>query len=192
MAVKTKKQIVIEEAARLFRDKGYAAASMRELAGRVGLEQASSLYNHIKSKEEALQQICFDNAHKFIAGITTIEQEYEDPLTQIRALIALHVNVAINDITSVTVFNDEWRHLTEPQLGEFLTLRKNYEDRFVDIIKKGMEQGVLKDMDPVVVLHTLLSAVKWLHYWYRSDKKVDPTALEQQIANILLNGIQGH
>ena len=55
-------------------EKGYLAASMRELAERVGLEQASSLYNHLKSKEEVLRKICFDNAHKFINGISEIEK----------------------------------------------------------------------------------------------------------------------
>ena len=54
--VKTKKQLILEAAARLFRDKGYAATSMRDLARAVDLK-ASSLYNHIGSKEEILQNI---------------------------------------------------------------------------------------------------------------------------------------
>ena len=61
---KTKKELVFEAAGKLFMEKGYLAASMRELAERVGLEQASSLYNHLKSKEEVLRKICFDNACK--------------------------------------------------------------------------------------------------------------------------------
>ena len=42
----------------MFKDKGFAASSMRDLAETVGIE-AASLYNHIKSKSEILQEIIF-------------------------------------------------------------------------------------------------------------------------------------
>ena len=85
--MKSKKEEVFEEAALLFQEKGYAAASMRELAKRVGLKQASSLYNHYKNKEEILQQICFENAHKFINGIKAIEVDGNSATEKIKALI---------------------------------------------------------------------------------------------------------
>ena len=70
---KTKKEIIQEAAAHLFRDKGYSATSMRDLAEAVNLK-ASSLYNHISSKEEILRNICFDNAHRFISGMEEVEK----------------------------------------------------------------------------------------------------------------------
>ncbi len=189
MTTKTKKQLVIEAAAKLFSDKGYSAASMRELAGRVGLERASSLYNHIKSKEEALQEICFENAQKFTNGITTIESEIINPVEQVRALIDLHIQVATNDITSVTVFNDEWRHLSEPQLSEFLALRKNYEERFKEIIKKGIETGIFKNINATVALHTILSALKWIHYWYKPGRDADLEIVRKDIMLLIMSGL---
>ena len=192
MTAKTKKQIVIEAAAKLFSDKGYSAASMRELAGRVGLEQASSLYNHIKSKEAALQEICFENAQKFTDGITTIESNISDPGEQIRALINLHIQVATNDITSVTVFNDEWRHLSEPQLSEFLALRKDYEERFKEIINKGIKTGTFKNINPTVALHTILSALKWIHYWYKTGRDSDLEIVKKDIILLLMSGLSSN
>ena len=54
----SRKEQVIRKAAELFKDKGYAAASMRDLAQLLGIE-AASLYSHIKSKEEILRSLCF-------------------------------------------------------------------------------------------------------------------------------------
>ena len=70
----SRKEVIIKAAAKLFHEKGYKAASMRDLAVKVGVE-AASLYNHIRSKSELLHDICFDVANIFNAHINDIEVE---------------------------------------------------------------------------------------------------------------------
>ena len=185
---RTKKSAIYEEAARLFRERGYQSASMRDLADRVGLK-VSSLYSHIGSKEELLHKICFDNAHLFIEGLTTIESYGGTAVQQLRAVIGLHVDIAIENPTSVTVFSDEWRHLTEDNLEEFLALRKAYESRLQAIIEQGIKEGSLKPVVPTITLYTLLTAVRWLHYWYKPSREVQPAQLKQQLGTLLLDGL---
>ena len=187
---KTKKELVFEAAGKLFMEKGYLAASMRELAERVGLEQASSLYSHLKSKEEVLRKICFDNAHKFINGISEIEKQSLSSAEKIKQLIKLHIRVAIEDFTSVTVFNDEWRHLSEPYLSDFLALRRDYENRFKQIIEKGIEDGEFKKTHSIVALYTILTSVRWIHYWYNDERALSLEELEKDITNLLLTGLE--
>ena len=119
-----KKEYIVEQAAKLFEEKGYSAASMRDLAERVNLK-VSSLYSHIKSKDDILRLICFRNAERFHDGITRIEESGESTLQKIEAIIRLHLDLASNYPTSVTVFNDEWRHLQQPYLSFFMALRKS-------------------------------------------------------------------
>ncbi len=186
---KTKKQIIFEEAARLFREKGYPAASMRELAKRVGLKP-SSFYSHIQSKEEILQKICFDNAARFIKGMEEVEQIEAGPLEQIKMLIRMHLRIATEDSTSTTVFNDEWRHLSEPHFSEFLQLRKDYERRFRHIIREGVSAGEFKDINPTIVLNSLLTSIRWVHDWYKYERNLSPELIEQDLLRLLLTGLQ--
>lgn len=188
MPLGAKKQQIFEEAAKLFQEKGYRSASMRELAARVDLK-VSSLYSHIGGKEEILQKICFDNANHFLEGIQEIEQQALSATQQVKALIKLHIKIATEDATSITVFNDEWRYLSEPKLGEFLKMRKDYEERFRLIIQKGIDNREFKDLDATIVLFTLLTSVRWVHYWYRDGRKVSIADLEENILAILLTGI---
>ncbi len=187
---KTKKELVFEAAGKLFMEKGYLAASMRELAERVGLEQASSLYNHLKSKEEVLRKICFDNANKFINGISEIEKQKVSSSEKIKQLITLHIHVAVDDFTSVTVFNDEWRHLSEPYISDFLALRKDYETRFKKIIDEGISKGEFKKTHSIVALYTILTSVRWLHYWYNEERDLSREDLEKAIISLLLTGLE--
>lgn len=189
---KRKKEAIYEAAAQLFREKGYKAASMRDLAERVDLK-VSSLYSHIGSKEELLQKICFDNAQLFIEGMNLVERQEISTIEKIKALIALHVDIAVENPSSVTVFNDEWKHLTSDgaasNLSTFLRLRKEYENRFKEIINQGIKEGTLKKVNSNIALYTILTSVRWLHYWYKPARSIQPELLKEQIAGLLLNGL---
>lgn len=183
----TKKRI-FEEAASLFHEKGYAASSMRDLAARVELS-VSSLYSHIGGKEEILQKICFDNARHYLRIMADIEDSMADPIDQIKALVRQHIEIALEDITSVTVFNAEWKHLSEPYLSEFVKMRRDYERRFIKIIINGQEAGQIANIDPTIALFTLLSSLRWLHQRQASRKGITRKALETNIVSMLLQGL---
>ena len=70
----SRKDVIVSKAATLFREKGYKAASMRDLAEAVGVE-AASLYNHIKSKSELLHELVFNVANRFVLKMDEIESE---------------------------------------------------------------------------------------------------------------------
>lgn len=185
---KSKKQIILEAAARLFRDKGYPATSMRDLAQAVDLK-ASSLYNHISSKEEILHKICFDNARHFLYAMQEVEKKEGSATDQVKELLRLHIRLATEDPTSVTSFNDEWRHLSEPQLSDFKALRKDYENRFKAIIKTGIENGEFNSLNANIILYTLLSSIRWLYDWYHPDGKITAEELVENLLDLLLRGL---
>ena len=185
----SKRQEILEAAARLFRDYGYPATSMRQLAKAVNLK-ASSLYNHIGSKEEILKTICFQNASRFEEGMKLITAD--DSLNiaaKVQALIRLHIQVATEDFSSVTAFNNEWRHLSDPHYSEFLEMRRAYEDSFRRLLQKGMEENVFKLKNPTVVLYTLLSSFRWLYDWYKPERAIQAEQIEEEMIDTIMNGL---
>ncbi len=190
MKKKTSKKALIQEtAARLFRDKGYSATSMRDLAEAVDLK-ASSLYNHISSKEEILKNICFENAQRFLSGMEEVEQQSLSAPDQVRELLRLHITTAMEDATSVTAFNDEWRHLNEPDLSEFKALRRDYEQRFRKILEGGMQAGAFRRMDANVALYTIFSSVRWLYDWFQPGKALTAEQVEQEVVEFIMQGLK--
>ena len=125
----SRKEQVIRKAAELFRTKGYAAASMRDLAQMLGIE-AASLYSHIKSKEEILQNLCFDMAAEFRKSLDEVEKQKVSAGEKLKNGIIGHIQVMAKDLTASAVFMNEHRHLSQPYLRDFLLLRINYINRF--------------------------------------------------------------
>ena len=187
---KTRKEEIFSRAAELFKLRGYEATTMRDIAREVGIE-AASLYNHIRSKDELLREICFQVANRYVSEMNQIVATDAAPTDKLSALIRLHVRLATDDTAAVHIANYEWKHLPEADLLAFKNLRKNYENGFLDLINDGILRGQLNPaLDPKVALFTILSAVRWIGFWYREDRHVAPNMLEKQIEMILMNGLK--
>lgn len=184
----TRKEEIHTAAAKLFGEKGFAACSVRDIAQAVGLG-AASLYNHMGSKDELLTKICFSCANEFLEGMKVIDEEGKTPDQKIRELIRLQIHIALHDKGSVTVFNDEWKHLQEPYLSSFLELRRTYETAYLRIIRDGIETGILKNVDSYLVYQMILSSLRWLHMPGAKKIKQTEEELTEQITLIIIKGI---
>ena len=184
----TKQDAITNKAAALFRKKGFKATSMRELAENIGVE-APSLYNHIGSKSELLQNICFKIANDFTAQLQLVEGSKQKTIQKIEDLIRFHIHMMVDSFDEVFVANHEWKHLEEPYLSNFLNQRKLYESRMVQLVKDGIKKKELKNIHPHVAVLTILSAVRGLEFWQRHKKELAAEELENNIVNHLLNGL---
>ncbi len=67
----TRKKEIVVVAAKLFKEKGYSAVSMRDIAQQMDIK-AASLYNHIKGKQEILSSLVLHVAKEFTNSTQTI------------------------------------------------------------------------------------------------------------------------
>jgi len=184
----TKKDVITQKAATLFKNRGYSSASMRELAESVGVE-APSLYNHIGSKSELLQAICFKVAGAFTSYLDTTENMADNTIAKLENIIRFHIQMMLNNFEEVYVANHEWKHLKEPYLSNFLNQRRNYEKRLVALMEAGIGTKEIKSGNPYVSVLTILSAVRGLEFWQQHKKNISSRVLEDEMTNHLLNGI---
>jgi len=183
---KTKKELIFIEAAKLFQSKGYAATSMRDLAAHVGLKP-SSFYSHIKSKEEILEIICKKAAALFSNGLEDILRKKLSPSKTLELVIDLHVDIAFSNPSAITVFNDEWKHLTGEALQAFRSNRKSYQDAIIQIIKDGISNNSVKTLDATIIFNTIIGGTRWLHF-INNPSDAMANRIRKQLKEILLQG----
>ena len=185
----TKKEVIIDKATRLFMEKGFGSASMRDIAEHVGVE-AASLYNHIQSKSEILQDICFKVANQFIQNLEQVEASSTSALEKMETLIRFHIRMMLQQYESIYISDHEWRHLPEPYLSNFLNQRRHYRKRLASIIEQGMQTGQMKEIEPYVAVLTILSAISGIESWHRSRKNITEDVLEENMVKFLIEGLK--
>jgi TetR/AcrR family transcriptional regulator, cholesterol catabolism regulator len=184
-----RKDIIVKAGAAIFREKGFGAASMRDLAETLGIE-AASLYNHIRSKNEILESICFNIANRFNTQLDEIEASTLTPVKRIEAILRFHIQQMIENHEEVIVSDREWKHLDEPYLSNFHNQRRNYRKRFAAIIEEAIKKGEVKKIDAPTAVVILLHAVNGIESWHRSTAKISGKALEDNMVTILIEGLR--
>lgn len=187
----SKKGLILRKAAAMFREKGFAATSMRDLAEAVGIE-AASLYNHIRSKNEILEAICFDVANVYNTNMDAIENSGQKSITKVENLLRFHIKQMVENYEEVYVADREWKHLDDPYLSNFQTQRRNYRKKFAGIIEEGIVKGDIRKIDAATAVLIMLHAVSGIESWHRSTAKISAEELEDNMLAIMIDGLRKH
>ncbi len=184
-----RKEEIYRVATRLFREKGYNATGMRDIALEVGVE-AASLYNHIRSKSELLQQCCFRMAGDFSRQLEEQEQRNSAlALEKLEAVLRFHIRAWINRLDEVLVATHEGKYLEEPWLTEFMQERRRYMKRIEHIIIQGMDHGHIRRAEPYPIMLTIMSTVRGIEFWHRKQQEVSATDLEDGLVDVIIRGL---
>jgi AcrR family transcriptional regulator len=188
MKITERKQEIITVAARLFKEKGFSAVTMRDIAQAMDIK-AASLYNHIKSKQEILVLIIIEIAEEFTSVMNEIVSSETTTIQKIEKVIQLHIDITLRNPEALACLNNDWMHLTDDQLSYFIKMREDYEENFRNIIKTGIASNEIKKINPEVIIFSMLSTLRTLYLWYGKKKGFTEASIKNNMAEVLLNGI---
>jgi AcrR family transcriptional regulator len=170
-----RRQALIMAAAGLFRRKGFAATSTRDIAQAVGMHSGSPFY-HFKSKDALLYAVMEEGMHSAIARQTQTLQAVAESNTanvaraQLRGLIRSHFETLLgpgNDFVPVMLY--EHRSLGARQHLALAKLQAQYEAAWGPVLEALHSQGLLGA--PVKLARLLmLGALNWSVQWFDSKK----------------------
>jgi AcrR family transcriptional regulator len=183
-----RKTEIINVAAKLFKEKGYSAVTMRDIAQAMDIK-AASLYNHIKSKQEILVLIIIEIAEEFTKTMNQVVISSETTIKKIEKIIQLHLNITLRDANALACLNNDWMHLADGELTYFIKMREDYEENFRTIVQKGIADGEIKNLNLEVIIFSTLSTLRTLYLWYGKKKSPEPAVLKSNMIQVLLNGI---
>ena len=191
----TRRQAIEDVASDLFRERGYAGTSIRDIARALSV-QGASLYAHVESKEDVLWAIVDRAASRFEAAADDAERDAVsrrpgDPAEAVAALVRAHIHVLTADVDEASVFVHEWRALGEMRRAAILARRDAYEARFRRPIEEGIAVGAFAMTDPAIASTTLLTALNGVATWYDPDGRLAPERIADHLVDLSLRMLEG-
>lgn len=182
------REAIIRTAAQIFRQKGYHATSMQDIAEAVQLRKAS-LYHHIRSKQELLLVILDEALDQLIADIQPVAESSLPPDQKLRTAMKLYIERITSNADLAAVLLLEHRNLDPEFRRSHIHRRDRFETFWRRIVREGVESGVFQPTDDVVASFALLGVQNWLVTWYREGGRLSPDQLADQFAGLFLNGL---
>jgi len=191
----TRRQAIEDVASDLFRERGYAGTSIRDIARALSV-QGASLYAHVDSKEDVLWAIVDRAASRFEAAADDAERDAAsrrpgDPAEAVAALVRAHIQVLTADVDEAGVFVHEWRALGEMRRAAILARRDAYEARFRRPIEEGITVGAFAMTDPAIASTTLLTALNGVATWYDPDGRLPAARIADHLVDLALRMLEG-
>ena len=179
-----RRPLLLDAAARYFREQGYAAAAMRDIAAMAGMK-AGSMYYYFPSKADLLIAVHEEGIRRISDAVADAVAAADGPWEKLRAAMTAHLNVLLDggDYARVVI-----RELPAERAGDegavraqLVPLRDAYEARFQELVDAlplcaGVSRRHLRLM--------VLGALNWSQTWYRSGGDT-PAEIADAYLNLL-------
>lgn len=169
----------------LFYKHGYEAATLRDLAKRVGLK-VGSLYNHIESKQGLIFSIMRAVMDDLMHDVETAVANQAGPVAQMHAAVRAHVSFHATRAKEVFVGNSELRSLTPAHHAFVVRLRDRYEGLFQAIVEAGKASGAFEVEDATLSAYAILAMCTGVSSWYSPQGRLSVDELANRYSMMAL------
>lgn len=183
------KDQITRAACQLFRERGFHATSVRDIAEHVGI-QGGSLYAHMDKKDDLLWEIVDNAANRFFTALEPIVGADLDIMQKLRRALLAHVAVITADLDAAAVYSVEWRHLTPQRYEAIKTRRDAYEGLFRSLVDQAIRARRITAPDTSSAALFILSTLNNVFSWYRPDGRLSTDEVGRMLTDYIFDGLR--
>lgn len=187
--INSRKDIILQEAAHLFREKGYPGSNLRELAKRSGI-QGGSIYHHFSSKQEILFQLMDNTMSDMIARLSAILATLDCPTERLRQTIRFHIEYHIVGPDETYITDDELRNLEPDNYLKIVAKRDRYQLLIEEIFRSGKETLNWHTPDIKLCTRALIQMCAGVSTWFKDDGPLSIAEIAEHYMELLSKGLQ--
>jgi AcrR family transcriptional regulator len=174
-----KKEEILRSAIKIIRERGVDRATMEEIAAEL-LMTKGSLYYYFKNKEDI-----YYSCHQYVLQKTlqlqrSVMARYANASDALDEMIAIHLEAAIEERELFHLLEDPKETFAQTQLEEMLSLRKQYQSLFDEVLQRGVSEGVFRIEHLFITRMTILGALNWTQQWYRESGSLSKEEIQTQ------------
>ncbi|MFH2038693.1 MAG: TetR/AcrR family transcriptional regulator [Chloroflexota bacterium] len=182
------KELILEAAAQIIRQKGFHATSMQDIAEAVNLQKAS-LYHHVASKQEILLELLDQALDMLTERMLLVIQQDLPADEKLRQAMESFIQMLTEHSDLVSVLLLEHRSLDAEFQSRHIARRDRFEKLWRDLIMEGINTGEFSTYDPALTARALLGVMNWTITWYRPTGLLPVKVITDHMANLFINGL---
>jgi AcrR family transcriptional regulator len=183
---------VLQAATGVFYRRGYADATVQDVADALGMLKGS-LYYYIRSKEELLHRLAVgvhDDVDSLLSDVT--REPGLSALARVQEFVRRQVIYNVDNLEAISVYYHDVDHLSPEPRQEIIERRRKHEDVICGLVEEAQRDG---EIDPTrnayVLSQCVFATVIWIYRWYRPSSAVDAGELSETCARFVTAGIAG-
>jgi TetR/AcrR family transcriptional regulator, cholesterol catabolism regulator len=189
-----RRQRLLEAAAAAFKEKGFGATSINDIAARLGSDRAS-VYYYYGSKQEIYLDLIRRGVEQIVVIAETLAAESGPATVRLRHLFEATLDGYERHYPYLHIFIQEDVRRFSPEDGpgnvELEMWGTRFEKAFASVIKYGIEQGEFRSsLDPQLAVLAMLGTINWSHRWFSPGERFSGEELGTGFSDIFLQGIR--
>jgi AcrR family transcriptional regulator len=186
----SRRRAIIDAAAKVFVQKGYAAASIAEIAAVAGVSDGL-IYRYFDDKRALLDVVLSEYFKKIVAKLESAARRDASFPEKVHDLISQHLRSFLEDLEFCRFFVSDVRSANDYRGSPVQKLNRIYTRVFLKVLEEGVAEGKMKaDLDPRMVRDVVFGAVEHVAWGHAlRGKAIDIEDCARQLTEITLNGV---
>jgi TetR/AcrR family transcriptional regulator, cholesterol catabolism regulator len=181
---------VLKAATTVFYRRGYADATVQDVADALGMLKGS-LYYYIKSKEELLYRLAsevHDDVDALLSEVIALEGL--SALERIQEFVRRQVEYNVRRLEAISVYHHDVHHLSKDLRHEIVDRRHTHEAVLVSLIEEAQRDGDADQrLNPYILSQSIFATVIWIYRWYRPSSGISVSELAETCVAFVTRGI---
>lgn len=176
-------------AIQVFSRRGYHAATMRDIAGVVGI-RAPSIYNHFPTKEALLYHVMMETLAVLRAQLEdALVNTPDDPVNRVETFVREHIRFHLEHAPEAAVADNELEALGEENHVSVVARRDAYEALLRGLLQEGVDKGVFAETQVNLASIAILTMCTAVATWYRPGGALSADEVAAAYARFVLRMI---
>jgi TetR/AcrR family transcriptional regulator, cholesterol catabolism regulator len=191
---RTRRRDLIRAGAMVFKEKGYEAATLHDVAERLGADRAS-LYYYVSGKQELFQEAVREEVEANLAELERILARDDGPEEKLRLIIRQLVCSYEEHYPQMYVYiQEDMRRVasdSSPWAKQMMLATRRFESITLALIQQVIEQeGFRSDVPPMLAMNALFGMMNWTHRWFKPGNRLTAVEIVDTFWAIFVDGMR--
>lgn len=187
-SARQKEQAIRRAALKIFRQKGYHRASIREIAEAAGI-QKGSVYYYVPRKEDLLADLLEQDLDELTAQTQPIVKSNLAPEEKLRQAVINHLDFITQHLDGLAIILQDLHSLGAENRAAVVSKTRLYQSLFQSIVEEGVKSGDFCCVDAKTATRALLGMCNAVVTWYSPDGPLSAREVADIFSSLLLNGL---